>query len=97
MLYRGGTEPYGREGRKSDGKRSGDGNEVEDWDGNGGGDENREEYGEKREPGNLQRDIRGWAENTREEMTPTCNQQPQSQDPTPQRGRLIMRGGRAQG
>ena len=73
-----------------------DGDRGEDRSGNG--DENKEEGGEKREPGNRRSGNRGGGlKDAREGATPTSNQQSQSQDATPQQGRRIMRRTRAQG
>ena len=57
--------------------------------------EQREGWRQK-EPGDLQSDSRGGAEDAREGVMPMGNQQPQSKDPTPQRERCIMWRTRAQ-
>ena len=59
--------------------------------GAGTGDGDRDEGGGEREPGNLQSGNRGGSEDARGGAMPTSNQQPQPQDPTPQRHRRIMR------
>ena len=73
----------------------GDGNEDEDEDGSGhenrdgcenkskDGDEKREEGGGERESGNPRRGNRAGSEDVRGGTTPTRNQVPQLQDPTP--------------
>ena len=59
--------------------------------GNGDEDEKGEEGGGEIKPDNLPSDRRGEAEDARKGVTPTSNKQPQSQDPTPQQDRRIMR------
>ena len=61
------------------------------------GDENIHEGGGEREPGNLRSGNRGGSEDSRRRATPTSNQQPQPQDPTPKRDRRIILRTRAQG
>ena len=105
VVPRGKQGTRGREGGNGDGTSSGgrDVNEVEDENGhkdgdgseNGSGNEgdNREEGGGEREPGNLLSGNGGGSEDARGGATPMSNQQPHSQDPTPQRDRRIMRVG----
>ena len=102
------TGHQGREGENSDGDRDGGrcGNEHEDGDehegrewgenGSGNGNENREESGGEIESGYVQSGNRGGLEAARGGATPTSNQQPQPQYPTPQRNRRIIRRTRAQ-
>ena len=66
-------------------------------DGSGNGNKNRYEGGGEREPWNLRSGNRDGLEDARRGATPTNNQQPQPQDPTPQLDRHIMRRTRAQG
>ena len=77
----------GRERGNCDGNEDEDGNGHKDRDGcenkSKDGDENREEGGEERESGNPRRGNRGGSENVRGGETPTSNQEPQRQDPTP--------------
>ena len=94
----------GREGGTSDGKRDrvGDGDEDEDGNGHedrdGGGTGTRTEKGvEGRESPGTYEVIIEVGQKTRERVTPASNQQRQSQDPTPQRDRRIMRMIKAQG
>ena len=70
-------------------------NGSENWSGNG--DENREESGWGREPGNFGTGNRGGSDDVRGGPTLTSNPQPEPQDPAPQRHRRIMRRTRAQG
>ena len=66
-------------------------NKHEDRDGGGNGDENREEGGRQREPGD------GYGSKyVRDGPTSTNNQRPQLQHPTPQGDRRIMRRTKAQ-
>ena len=51
----------------------------------------------EREPGNLRNGNSDGSEDLREGATPKSNEQPKSQDPTPQRNRRIMRRVKAQG
>ena len=102
------TGHHGQEGGNGDANRNvgGDWNEDEygknhegrDGGPNGSGDrdQNRDEGGGEREPGNVRSGNRGGSEGARRGATSTRNQQPQSQDPTPQRNRCIMRKTRAQ-
>ena len=62
---------------------------------NGNGDEDRQNRGAKREPGNLRGSNGGGWEDARGGATPRSNQRSQSQDSTPQRNRRIMRRTRA--
>ena len=100
---------HGREGG-NDGKNrdgGGDGNEngyVNEHEGGDegknrskNGDESREEGEGERESGNLRSGNRSGSEDAREGVTPTSNQSPQPQDPTPPRDRHIMRRTRPQG
>ena len=82
-----GNKQEGRDGGEN-GSGNGNGNRRE----NGG--ENRDGGRGEREPGNLRSSNRGGSQDAR---TPTSNQQPQPQDPTPQRDRRIMLKNRAQG
>ena len=93
------------------GNRDGGGNGNEDEYGNdnehqcrdgsenvrGNRDDNRDEGGEERHTGNLRRGNKGESEDARGGAISTSNQQPQPQDPTPQRDRRIMRKTRAKG
>ena len=92
--------PRGEQGTR-DGSEYEYGNEHDSRDGseNGSvnGDKNREEDGGGRESVNLPSGNRGGSEVARVGTTPTSNQQPQPQDPTPQRDRRIMCRTRAQG
>ena len=65
--------------------------------GSGNADENRDEGGGEKAPRNLQSGGRRGSEDARGGVTPTSNQQPQPQGPTPQRDRRAMRRTRAQG
>ena len=101
------TRPQGQERRNDDGNR--DKNEDEDGNGdkdrdrgeNGGenrnGDDNGEKGGVERKPGNLRSDSIGGSEDATQGATLTSDQQPQSQDPTPQGDRRNVQRSRAQG
>ena len=96
-----------RDGKNGNRNRNGDGNEDEvgneDRDRNENGnmkrDDNGKECGGEKEPENLPRDTncRCGAEDARKGAMPTGNGQPQPQDPTPQRDRIIKRGTTVQG
>ena len=95
MRYRGEIRHQEREGRIGDRRRDGgeDGNKNEDRNGQ----ESRD--GGKNGSGNVNENkesVNRWLEDMRERVTPTSDQRPQSQDPTPQRDRCIMRRTRAQ-
>ena len=87
MWNRGDYRAPGRERGNGDGNEDEDGSGHEDRDGcenkSKDGDEKREEGGGERESGNPRRGNRGGSENVRGGETPTSNQEPQRQDPTP--------------
>ena len=72
-----------REGGNGDGNRDEGRDEDRDKDGSG------EEVGGRESLGTFEV-IRDGAQDAREGVTPTSNQQPQPQDPTPQRDRRTM-------
>ena len=80
-------------GRTQDGCGDGSGDGSKSCSGDGNGDEdgnedgNRDKGGVEREPRNLRNGNSDGSEDPREEATPTSNEQPKSQDPTPQRNR----------
>ena len=81
-------DEYGDEHDTRDGGENWSGHESRN--GREDGDEKRDEGGGEKEPGNLRSGNRGGSEDARRRAAPTSNQQPQPQDPTPQRGRRIM-------
>ena len=84
-------DEYGDEHEGTDGGDNGSGNRRENRD------DNRGEGGGKRELGNLRIGNMDGSEDARRRAKPTSNQQPQPQDPTPQRDRRTMPRTRAQG
>ena len=84
-------DEYGDEHEGRYGGKNGSGSGIRN------GDENRDEGGGERKPGNLRSDNRGGSEDATRRATPTSNQQPQLQDPMPQRDSRIVLRTRAQG